>query len=88
MARWTFEPGHTAAGFAVQMGAFANYANARNFLEHVQNQLATAQVEAKIRQVDGLFKVYVGPYGDRDEARRVAQRLERAFGLATTVAPH
>jgi cell division septation protein DedD len=38
--------------------------------------------------VNGLFKVYVGPYADRDEARRVAQRLESAFGFATTVAPH
>jgi rare lipoprotein A len=77
-----------AAGFAVQLGAFGNFANARNFLEHVQNQLASAQVEAKVRQVNGLFRVYVGPYADRDEARRVAQRLESAFGFATTVSPH
>ena len=77
-----------APGFAVQLGAFGNYANAQNFLEHVQNQLASAQVEPKIRQVSGLFRVYVGPYAGRDEARRVAQRLETAFGLATTVAEH
>ena len=75
-------------GFAVQLGAFGNYANAQNFLEHVQNQLASAQVEPKIRQVSGLFRVYVGPYAGRDEARRVAQRLETAFGFATTVAEH
>jgi rare lipoprotein A len=77
-----------AGGFAVQLGAFASYANAQNFLEHVQGQLATAQVEAKVRQVNGRFRVYVGPYADRDEARRVAQRLESAFGFATTLAPH
>jgi rare lipoprotein A len=77
-----------AGGFAVQMGAFASYANARNFLEHVQNQLSSAQVEPKIRQSNGLFRVYAGPYADRDEAQRVAQRLAGAFGLATTVAPH
>ena len=75
-------------GFAVQLGAFGNYANAQNFLEHVQNQLASAQVEPKIRQVSGLFRVYVGPYASRDEARRIAQRLEAAFGFATTVAEH
>jgi len=78
----------SAAGFAVQLGAFGSNANARNFLEHVQNQLAAAAVEPKIREADGLFRVYVGPYADRDEARRVAQRLESAFGFATTVAPH
>jgi len=75
-------------GFAVQLGAFANYANAQNFLAHVQNQLASVPVEAKVRQVGGLFRVYVGPYPDREEARRVAERIKGAFGFAATVAPH
>jgi len=75
-------------GFAVQLGAFANYANAQNFLAHVQNQLASVPVEAKVRQVGGLFRVYVGPYPDREEARRIADRLKNAFGFVTTVAPH
>jgi hypothetical protein len=30
----------------------------------------------------------VGPYPDREEARRVAERLNGAFGLATTVSQH
>jgi len=77
-----------AAGFVVQLGAFGSYANAKNFLEHVQNQLASAGVEPGVRQVGGLFRVYVGPYPDRDEARRVAQQLETAFGFATVLAPH
>ena len=77
-----------ASGFAVQLGAFASNSNAHHFLEHVQNQLATAGVEAKIRQGNSLFRVYVGPYAERDEARRVAQRLESAFGFTTTLAPH
>jgi rare lipoprotein A len=75
-------------GFAVQLGAFANHANAQNFLAHVQNQLAAVQVEAKVRQAGGLFRVYVGPYPNRDEARRVGERLAGAFGFATMVAPH
>ena len=75
-------------GFAVQLGAFANNANAQNFLAHVQNQLAAIPVEARVRQVAGLYRVYVGPYRDRDEARRAADRLSTAFGFATTVAPH
>src|SRR6185369_8885616 len=75
------------SGFAVQLGAFASSANAQSFVEHVKNQVATAEVEPRVRQVDGLFRVYVGPYADRDEARRVAERLERAFGFATTLTP-
>src|SRR6476661_1379587 len=54
-----------AGGYSVQLGAFANFANARAFLAHAQNQLATAQVEAKIRQAGGLYRVYIGPYPAR-----------------------
>jgi rare lipoprotein A len=75
-------------GFSVQLGAFQNYTNAQSFLAHVQGQVATAQVEPKVREAGGLYRVYVGPYPDRDEARKVADRLTSAFGFATAVAPH
>ena len=78
----------TSGGFSVQLGAFQNNSNAQNFLAHVQGQLATAQVEPKVREMGGLYRVYVGPYPDRNEARKVADRLTSAFGFATTVAPH
>jgi rare lipoprotein A len=78
----------TSGGFAVQLGAFQNFNNAQTFLAHVQTQLASAQVEAKVREVNGLYRVYVGPYSDRDEARRVADRLTSAFGMVTAIAPH
>lgn len=77
-----------AGGFAVQLGAFQNYVNAQTFLAHVQAQLASAQVEPKVREANGLYRVYVGPYADRDEARRVADRISGAFGIAAAVAPH
>jgi rare lipoprotein A len=75
-------------GYAVQLGAFQNYANARDFLTHVQGQLADARVEPRVREAGGLYRVYVGPYPDRDEARRVAERITSAFGMATAVGPH
>jgi len=77
-----------AAGFVVQLGAFQNFGNAQNFLAHVQAQLADARVEPKVRDVGGLYRVYVGPYPDRDEATRAAERITAAFGMATAVAPH
>src|SRR5262249_4790666 len=77
-----------AGGYAVQLGAFANFANAQSFLAHTQNQLATLPVEAKIRQAGGLFRVYVRPYADRDEARRMGERITQAFGMQTAIAPH
>jgi rare lipoprotein A len=78
----------TPAGYAVQLGAFANYSNARAFLARVQNQLAQAEVEAKIRQAKGLYRVYVGPYPARDDARRMGERISQVFGFPTTVAPN
>jgi rare lipoprotein A len=76
-----------AGGFVVQLGAFANYANAQAFLAHVQNQTASAAVEPRVRQSGGLWRVVVGPYAARDEAAQVAARIAGAFGLAATVRP-
>ncbi|MFO1413778.1 MAG: septal ring lytic transglycosylase RlpA family protein [Burkholderiales bacterium] len=78
----------TTGGFAVQLGAFQNNQNAQNFLTHVQAQLASAQVTPRVREVNGLYRVYVGPYADREEAKRVADRITQAFGMAAAVAPH
>jgi rare lipoprotein A len=75
-------------GYSVQLGAFANYANAQAFLAHAQNQLTTARVEPKIRQAGGLYRVYIGPYPARADAERIGERITQAFGFATTVAPH
>jgi len=75
-------------GYVVQLGAFANHPNAQVFLAHVQNQMAAAEVEPRVRQFRGLWRVYVGPYPSRDDARRVAERIAAAFGVATTITAH
>ncbi len=75
-------------GFVVQLGAFSNFANAQNFQARLANQLTPLGVEAKIRQVGGLFRVFVGPYSAREDARRDADRLRDALGLSTTVGLH
>ena len=75
-------------GYSVQLGAFANFANAQAFLARAQNQLAAAQVEARIRQAGGLYRVFIGPYPARSDAERIGQRITEAFGFPTTVAEH
>jgi rare lipoprotein A len=75
-------------GYVVQLGAFASNANAQNFVAHLANQLAPIAVEPKIRQVGGLFRVFVGPYAARDDARRSSERLRAALGLDSTIAVH
>src|SRR4029453_849713 len=47
-------------GFGVQLGAFASYSNAQNFVAHLANQLAPLGVETKIRQAGGVLCCFVG----------------------------
>ncbi|HXX86701.1 MAG TPA: septal ring lytic transglycosylase RlpA family protein [Casimicrobiaceae bacterium] len=68
-------------GYVVQLGAFANNANAQNFVSSVANQTSGLGVEAKVRQSDGWFRVFVGPYSTREDAARSAERLRAALGL-------
>ncbi len=77
-----------AGGYVVQLGAFASNANAHTFVGHLANQIPERRVEAQVRQVNGLFRVYVGPYVSREEARRVADRLRTQLGLPSTIAAH
>jgi len=68
-----------------QLGAFANYANAQEFVGRLANQTGTLGVEPRVRQDSGLYRVYVGPYTTREEARRAADRLRDALGIGSTV---
>src|SRR5450631_2235994 len=77
--------GQEAGGYVVQLGAFANNANAQNFVAHLANQTTGVTVEAKVRQIDGLFRVFVGPYPTRDDARRALDSLRDTAGLEGTV---
>ena len=77
--------GQDIGGYVTQIGAFANYANAQEFVARLANQTGTLGVEPKVRQDSGLYRVYVGPYSTREEARRAADRLRDALGLDSTV---
>ena len=77
--------GQAQGGFVIQLGAFANNLNAQAFVEHVANQITPLGVEAKVHQQGGLYRVSVGPYPTRDEARRTADRLRSALGLDSTI---
>jgi len=77
--------GQEAGGYVVQLGAFANNANAQEFVSHVANQIATLGVEARVHETAGLYRVVVGPYPTRDDAKRTGERLRDALGLETMV---
>lgn len=88
MGNETVPVASSPAGFVVQLGAFASYANAQSFIARLANQLPAAGVQAQVRQVNGLFRVFVGPYAAREDARQVAERLRAELGLPSTIAMH
>ncbi len=77
--------GEEAGGYVVQLGAFANNVNAQAFVAHVANQIGTLGVEAKVHEAGGLYRVVVGPYPTREDAKRAGERLRDAFGLDNMV---
>jgi len=80
--------GREAGGYVVQLAAFANNVNAQAFVTHVANQTAVLGVEAKVHETAGLYRVLVGPYPTRDDAKRTADRLRDAFGLEGMIKSH
>ncbi|MGH8799424.1 MAG: septal ring lytic transglycosylase RlpA family protein [Casimicrobiaceae bacterium] len=77
--------GQEPGGYVAQLGAFANYANAQEFIGRLANQTGGLGVEPRVRQETGLYRVFVGPYSTREEASRAADRLREALGLDATV---
>ena len=80
--------GREGGGYVVQLAAFANNVNAQVFVIHLANQTGVLGVEAKVHETAGLYRVVVGPYPTRDDARRTADRLRDAFGLDSMIKPH
>ncbi|HEY6844145.1 MAG TPA: septal ring lytic transglycosylase RlpA family protein [Thermoanaerobaculia bacterium] len=71
----------TAARFFVQVGAFAQEANAKE----LQSQLAKIGQQARIES-GSLYKVRIGPFETRDQAIAARGRLESAGMSAIVVA--
>ena len=66
----------------LQLGAFAAEANAESFRAHMARDLAWLSELIQVREVDGLFKLRLGPYRSQDDARRVAERIRSDLGVA------
>ncbi|MDR2710415.1 MAG: septal ring lytic transglycosylase RlpA family protein [Burkholderiales bacterium] len=70
----------------VQLGVFANAANAEAFLAHIRESLDATRFTARIQQRDdGKYRVFIGPYSQRAEAQLAAAHLNDALGLTTFV---
>lgn len=77
----------TAAGNGVflQLGAFSARDNAENFRTRVYRDLTWLSDPIEIVQKDGLFRLHLGPYKDRNDAGNMAERIRAALELKPVV---
>jgi rare lipoprotein A len=78
------EPG----GIFVQLGAFSVAQNADAFLRKMRIDLGWLATSMNVYGNDRLYRVRAGPYATRDEANRVAQRVQQELGFKVLVLEH
>jgi DedD protein len=77
----------SAAHWAVQLGSFANRANADNLVHQLKAQGMTAYVSTGGSGQSVRYRVRIGPMADREAAERTAARLKSLKHDSTIVAP-
>jgi len=65
----------------LQLGAFGNASNARNYLDTLQQQLPTLGKTVAIRKKDGLFKIHAGPFTNLAMAQQAADRFKQHLSI-------
>jgi len=65
----------------LQLGAFSARDNADGFRARVYREVAWLNDQIEIVQRDGLFRLHLGPYANREQAAGMADRLKRDIEL-------
>ena len=68
-----------AGGIYLQLGAFSARDNAENFRVRIYQQLAWLNDAIRIFTRDGMYRLDLGPYRDRDEAHGMAEKIREAL---------
>ena len=68
-----------AGGIYLQLGAFSARDNAENFRVRVYQQLSWLNDAIRIFARDGMYRLDLGPYRNRDEAAGMAERIREAL---------
>jgi cell division septation protein DedD len=86
-------PALAASRWSVQLGAFAQAANAESLRDRIAEELARnagaipdpADHKPRVEHHGSIFRVLIGDLVDRAAALQLAQRLERVLSRETTV---
>jgi rare lipoprotein A len=73
------------AGVYIQLGAFAAQRNAEDYLLRIRSELSWLSESLAVFSRDGLYRVHIGPYPDREQASQVASRIAQSMDVRPVV---
>jgi rare lipoprotein A len=73
-----------SAGLWIQLGAFSSADGAESFREHVTRELEWILEPVQISSREGMHRVRLGPYRNREEAAAIAEKVSRSLGFSVT----
>ncbi len=71
----------------LQLGVFANSANAANFVQKIKQDTAWLTEPVEISIIDKLYRVRVGPYSDSSLAKSISARIKSSLGISPIWSP-
>ena len=74
-----------AAGLWLQLGAFSSRDGAESFRDHAARELSWNHEPVQVTPRDGLYRVRLGPYRNREEALAIADKVRETLGFAPTL---
>lgn len=79
------EPVAAGGGIFLQLGAFSNQDNAESLRAKLARELDWLGEPMQVQSKGGMHRLHVGPYRDRQEAEKVAERIRTALGFKPTL---
>ena len=73
------------AAIWLQLGAFSSEEGAQSFRDKVARELPWIHEPIEVSRGDGLTRVRLGPYRNREEASAIADKVRRSLGYAPAI---
>lgn len=74
-----------AARLWLQLGAFSSREGADSFRDHAERELSWNHEPVQVAPREGLYRVRLGPYRNREEALAIADKVRESLGFAPTL---
>ncbi|MEI7429397.1 MAG: septal ring lytic transglycosylase RlpA family protein [Betaproteobacteria bacterium] len=73
-------PSPVQTGIFLQLGAFSNADNAASLRSHLSRELDWLNEGIQVNASGGMHRVHLGPYPNRNEAEKVAEKIRMSLG--------